>query len=277
MWFEQQLTEVIGARVGFVYKTEDDLIGTFVPGRSVINDAYSVAFPFTDIGLDGVSGTGDDRVLTLHGVPNTADVNALFPLGQVVMNVPGDGRFSRYKTVEASVNRRFAARWSAQVGGAYTWLHDYPESVANSYPQRPDLPGVQDRGVWNLKATASFDAMWGIRISPVLRHQSGVNFARTISVPASAGNAFGLIIPSSTIYADLPDENREDNVWVVDTRLEKVLNLGSRVRLRGFLDFFNITNSHASETITRSTGANFRRPSAILAPFTTRVGFRFMW
>jgi hypothetical protein len=49
------------------------------------------------------------------------------------------------------------------------------------------------------------------------------------------------------------------------------------MRLRGFIDFFNITNSHASETITRTTGSTFLRPANILAPFTTRLGFRFLW
>ncbi|HUE85062.1 MAG TPA: hypothetical protein VMO26_03200 [Vicinamibacterales bacterium] len=46
---------------------------------------------------------------------------------------------------------------------------------------------------------------------------------------------------------------------------------------RGFLDVFNITNSSASETITRTTGTNYLRPAAILAPITARVGFRLLW
>ena len=49
------------------------------------------------------------------------------------------------------------------------------------------------------------------------------------------------------------------------------------MRIRAFVDFFNITNSHASETIGRSTGAAFLRPAAILAPFTIRLGGRFLW
>jgi hypothetical protein len=64
---------------------------------------------------------------------------------------------------------------------------------------------------------------------------------------------------------------------VVDTRLERTFNITDRVRFRGFLDFFNITNSYSSETINRSTGAAFLRPTSILAPFTTRLGFRLLW
>jgi hypothetical protein len=47
--------------------------------------------------------------------------------------------------------------------------------------------------------------------------------------------------------------------------------------VRGFVDFFNIANNHPSESITRTTGLNFLRPSLILAPFTARIGFRVVW
>ena len=194
---------------------------------------------------------------------------------QVVQNI--DGRQSRYKTFEVSMNKRYADRWSAQAGYSFTWLNDFITTAPNSFPQTPNLPGLQDRTTWSLKFSGSYDAAWGIRISPILRHQSGGNFARTISVPASAGNALGLIVPTQTIYADLPGDNRQDNIWVFDTRLEKTFELSSRTRLRGFVDFFNITNSSAAETITASTGANYLRPAAILAPFTTRLGVRFLW
>ena len=59
LFLERQIGELIGVRVGFVYKTEDDLfvdspiVGTYQPGRPL--SAYSVPFPFTDIGADGVA------------------------------------------------------------------------------------------------------------------------------------------------------------------------------------------------------------------------------
>ena len=52
-----------------------------------------------------------------------------------------------------------------------------------------------------------------------------------------------------------------------DVRAEKTVNFTSRdPRPRLFLDLFNITNSHASETISRATGLGYQKPSAILAP-----------
>jgi hypothetical protein len=271
-WFERQFTDTMGFRGGYVYKTEDNLIGVGIPGRDARNGAYSVEFPFTDVGVDGVRGTADDRVLMLLGMPTSQADN--FPLGEVVQNLP---RQSRYDTVELSMNRRYSNRWSASLGGAYTWLDDFVETVANSYPRNPNLPGQTKRTTWNLKATGSYDAAWGIRISPVLRHQSGINFGREISVPASAATAFGLTLPASTIYADDPKDNRQDNIWVFDVRAEKTVQMGSRLRTRLFLDFFNIANSSASETITEVTGLNYQRPANILGPRTARLGFRFLW
>ncbi len=272
VWLERQLTETMGIRGGYVGKTEANLIGQGIPGRDARNGAYSVAFPFTDVGVDAVRGTADDQILTLYGMPTSQAAN--FPLNVFVENLP---RQSRYDTVELSLNRRYSNKWSASIGGAYTWSDDFPATVANSYPRNPNLPGQLNRTNWNLKATGSYDAAWGIRISPVMRHQSGLNYAREISVPASAATPFGLTMPASVIYADDTQDNRQDNIWVFDVRAEKTVPMGSRMRARLFLDFFNIANSSASETITVTTGTNYQRPANILGPRTMRLGFRILW
>jgi hypothetical protein len=261
-WIERQLTDTMGVRAGFVYKTEDDLITTnYQPGRGL--DAYTVPFDYVDIGVDGVRSTADDRTIRMLGLAS-ADA-ARFPTNQVVMNLP---QYGRYKTYEVSMNKRYGNRWSGSMGFGYTQQTNFPEG----YPQNPNQPGVEDRTNWNFKATASYDAKGGIRLSPVLRHQSGVNFARTIAITAPTG-----LIATGTGYAEPANSNREDNIWVFDVRAEKNMSFGSRIRLRAYLDLFNITNSHASETISRATGLSYLKPSAILAPMTARVGFRFIF
>jgi hypothetical protein len=98
----------------------------------------------------------------------------------------------------------------------------------------------------------------------------------TVTAPA------GLIATSggtggNIAFVEPGNANREDNIWVFDVRAEKTIPFGSRTRARLFFDLFNITNSHASETISRATGLGYQKPSAILAPRTARVGFRFLW
>ena len=265
-WFEQQLTDTLGVRAGFVYKTEDDLMDLYIPTRGLdVFEQFGVPFNFVDIGVDGIRNTADDRTLPMVGLPS-AGAATRFPTTQVQMNLP---QFSRYKTAELTMNKRYGNRWSASVGGGYTWLNDFP----NGYPQNPNQPGAEDRTTWNFKASGSYDGPYGIRISPVLRHQSGVNYARTGTLTFPAG----VTATGTGIYLEPSNSNREDNIWVFDVRGEKTLAFTDRIRTRLFLDVFNITNSHASETISRATGTGYQKPSAILAPITARLGFRFLW
>ncbi len=264
VWLERQISDTMGVRAGFVYKTEEDLISTNLqPGRPA--SAYTVPFNFVDIGVDGIRGTGDDKNLTFYGFP-TANA-AQFPSTVIVSNFD---QFSRYKTIELSMNKRYGNKWSATVGGGYTMSHDFP----NGFPQNPAQPGVDDRTSWGFKASGSYDAPWGIRLTPILRHQSGVNYARTITISVPAGSAFSA---SGTHYVEPSNSNREDNILVVDVRAEKSINVNSRVRIRAYLDLFNLSNSHASETIARATGPQYQKPALILAPRTARVGFRFIF
>ena len=252
-------------RAGFVYKTEDDLISTsWQPGRPP--SAYTVPFDYVDIGVDGRSGTADDAIIPMLGLPELRR-RANFPTRAVVSNVDN---YSRYKTVEVSMNKRYGNKWSASTGFGYTMMSDFPNGVQ----QNPNQPGLEDRTLWNFKASGSYDGPGGIRLSPVLRHQSGANYARTLSISAPAGSG---LTATGTAYAEPMDANREDNIWVFDIRAEKNLTLTSRMRLRLYFDAFNLTNSHASETISRATGLSYQKPSAILAPRTARVGFRFIF
>ena len=262
-WIERQITDTMGLRAGFVYKTEDDIIRNYQPGRGL--DAYTVPFNFTDIGVDGRAGTADDGVIPMLGFPNALAAN--FPTNTVVMNTD---QFGRYKTAEVSMNKRYGNKWSGSMGYGFTWMNNFP----NNFPQNPNQPGADERTLWNFKASASYDGPGGVRISPVLRHQSGTNFARTITISAPASCACSA---TGTGYVEPSNANREDNIWVFDVRAEKTLSLGSRIRLRTYFDLFNITNSHASETISRATGLSYLKPSAILAPITGRVGFRFIF
>jgi hypothetical protein len=262
-WLEHQLTDTIGLRTGFVYKTEDNLFSLYVPTRGPdVYAASGVPFTFTDIGVDGTRGTADDRVLNFVGLPTAGN----FSTKQIEMNTP---QYSRYKTFETSMNKRYGNKWSANLGGSFTWLTDFP----NGFPQNPAQPGAESRTQWNFKASGSYDAPFGIRISPVLRHQSGTAYARTGTLTFPTG----VTGTGTTIYLESMDSNREDNVTVIDMKAEKTLQLHNRIKARLFLDLFNITNSHASETISRATGTGFQKPSAILAPATARIGFRFMW
>jgi hypothetical protein len=202
------------------------------------------------------------------GLPS-ANAATLFPDTRVVMNVP---QFARYKTVQTALSKRVSHRWSATVGLGYGWSSDFP----NGFPQNPNQPGVEDTTGWGFKASGWYDAPYGIRLSPVLRYQSGANYARTYTITAPAGVVV-TGVNNNLAFAEPMDANRENDILVFDIRTEKTITLRGRLRARVFFDAFNITNSHASESISRATGPVYQRPNLILAPFTARVGFRIVW
>ena len=258
---ERQLLADLGIRAGVVYKTEDDDWFTMQPGRPF--DAYTVPFTITDPGPDGTAGTGDETVRTFYGLDRTR--LAALPANNVIMNA---NAFGRHTTAELALTKRFSNRWSVQGGFGHTW------SRGQSVRRTPNDPSEEDSTRWSFKASGTYQAPWSIRITPAFRHQSGANFGRTLSVtaPASTGALY-----SATVRIEPLNANRQDNINVLDIRMEKSLRLAERTRARLFLDLFNLANSAAAETIVTGTGARFHYPTAILGPRTARIGFRFEW
>ena len=302
-FLEQQVTEGVGAHFGFVMFQVRNQVGTMQPNRPA--SAYTVPFTFVDVGPDGKAGTADDRNVTAYGIPNnqisgctatqtSPTANCLYPTNQVVVNAPNNGD---YKTVEFAINKRMSHNYSANVGAGYTWQRDYPSGGA---PGTPNGPGCAsglgftaecDYAFYSLKATGAYNFPWGILASLSYRFQAGANYARTgsIATPASPAPSCNCTTSASrqgsptntSFYLSPFNANRQDNISVLDLRVEKTVPLGP-TKLRLFGDIYNITNQYAAETINVSTGLSsgvptFQTPTAILGPRTGRIGFRFVW
>ncbi len=264
VFFERQIIPNLGLRVGYVWKKQNnqwDLIDVARPF-----ELWSVTRAATDPGVDGQRGTSDDGQVTAYDLAQVTTSRFEWQAR--------DDYDQRYKNVDLTLSKRMSNRWSLVASYLFTWRNE----SWNGSPQNPNeaLNNFTDDTIWTFKLFGTYQGPWGVNISPVLRHQSGANFAREISIPASAAPA-GVFFPGITYYADEPMDHREDNIWVFDVRAEKTLNVTNRIRLRWFFDLFNITNSHASETVAHTTGASYLRPTAILAPRTARVGVRFLW
>ncbi|PYQ92608.1 MAG: hypothetical protein DMG02_00740 [Acidobacteria bacterium] len=202
------------------------------------------------------------------------------------MNAPDNGT---YKTIEFSASKRQSHNWSASGGFGYTWQHDVPETpnVGHGYPGTPNGPIDQDYTTYNFKATGMYNFPYGILASLSYRFQIGVNYARTLSptAPAPCNCTFSASRQgdptNTTVYVTAYNDFRQDNISVLDLRLEKTVNLRA-TKLRLFGDIYNITNQYAAETINKGTGlsagvSTFQTPTNILGPRTGRVGFRFIW
>lgn len=112
----------------------------------------------------------------------------------------------------------------------------------------------------------------------MVRHQSGDPLARVVQVSLRTGTL--------NYQAEAPYAYREENIWLVDTRVEKRFVFGPR-SVGLFFDAFNIGNSNAAEVMDSVVGRRtttvdgesvnyqrFLRPTAILAPRVFRLGIK---
>ncbi len=120
---------------------------------------------------------------------------------------------------------------------------------------------------WQAKVNVTLNLKYGIRLTPILRVQSGTPFSRTFVASTNYGNA--------TIMAEPYGGERTADIGLFDIRGEKEFRIGERIRLTGFFDVYNIFNTNGDQAVTTSSGSSFLRPSAITPPRIARLGIKF--
>ena len=230
----------------------------------------------SDPGPDGEVGTADDgpRIPGRELKPELVGLS-----DNIVRNVPNSD--SHYWTWDIVANKRFNGRWSLVAGFAHTWSRDqasgYPDSpfAQNPYPLTPnDLINAGPDGryefrVWTAKVHGTYQAPWGLRITPLLRHQSGQPFGRTFMTSLNCSNVRILAEPIGT--------RRMDNITILDARVEKGFALPHGRRVAAFIDVFNIFNANPEQNMNWSSGPFFLQPLNIVAPRIARVGAKLQW
>jgi hypothetical protein len=218
-----------------------------------------------DPGPDGRLNTSDDGTpvqgwnldATLLGLPTVI----------VRKNIPNSDE--NFYTWEITGTRRMSNRWSMLASFSHTWNRPNVMPLNPNDLQQTDGKGTHTFTDWAAKLHGTWDAPWGVRITPILRHQSGATFGRTFNASLNYG--------SVTMRPEARNERRNDNVTLVDARVEKVVRLPGNTRVSGFFDLFNMFNANPIQNITATSGTNFLRPSNIVPPRILRIGAKFDW
>ena len=122
---------------------------------------------------------------------------------------------------------------------------------------------------WSLKLHGTYEGPWGLKISPMLRHQSGQNYGRTFTAVLNYGT---IRIPAEPI-----NTRRQDNVNVVDFRAEKVFRVDAGMTFAPFVDLYNVLNANPCKTSRGRPAASFLRPTNIVPPRVARIGAKVNW
>jgi len=271
LWLERQIAGGASGRVGFVTKRQRNQYQSIEQNR--VRSLYTGTATAFDAGPDGIRGTADGG-----GNVSVFDIPAgvTLPVGRTDLQTP-DENYRNYKSLDVTLNRRMANRWSLVSSFLYTWTDDSLYGL----PQNPnqDQYNRYDSTLWAFKLFGTYRAPGNLLVSPVVRHQGGDPLRRVLEVTLRTG--------TFNYTAEPFGRYREDNVTLFDTRVEKEIRLQSRRRLGLFFDAFNLTNTSASQTQDNITGRRtttvngqpveyqrFLRPTVILAPRVYRFGLR---
>ncbi len=274
-WFERQVATNFGVRAGFVMRQIRNQRANVDANKPF--SAFNVPATFPDPGPDGVTGNADDGA-PISGF-NIEESRRTLPTLTTVANVPdanGD-----YYTWEVSGNRRMTGRWSLRASFTHTLNFDHATTFAGTAVRQYALPytpndlintdredGAYEFTNWTVKLMSTIEAPYGIRLTPMLRHQAGDAIGRVVQVPFNYGTQPVLVEPLSS--------NRMDHTTILDLRAEKVFRFGAR-SVSGFLDVYNITNSNAEFRQNYVSGSSFLFPSTIIPPRIFRFGAKVDW
>jgi outer membrane receptor protein involved in Fe transport len=146
-----------------------------------------------------------------------------------------------------------------------TWRNDY-----NAIPYNPN--GAQQSDYVSMsfiKLSGSYEPGWGLRLSPLVRYQSGTPYGRRATVSLNYGSQVVQIEPVGTRRMDAP--------LILDVRAERKFTLPRGTAAALVVDVFNITNSNAEVDINTQSGSTYQWPISVLPPRVVRFGAKFSW
>ncbi len=276
-WVEHELAPGLAMSGGYVYRSIDDFRVVANSNRPL--DAFNVPITIRDPGPDGVLGSSDDGA-AIPGF-NLNPANLALPVLNLTTNLPGKGE---YHTVEFQATKRQAGRWSLSAAFAKRWNKDHETAYFGQNLRSITTPSTMndlinttdgrfDFSMWTAKVNGSYEAPWGVRVTPALRFQQGQPYGRTFLAGAANGINYG----TQRILAEPIDTRRMDNITLLDVRLEKFINFAAGRRLGLFLDAYNLTNTDAAQNITWNSGSAFEQPISIVGPSIMRFGMKIDW
>jgi hypothetical protein len=241
--------------------------------RETQNMTQSINTPCT-----GCPGGFDGQTLNLRDLPPGAEDNAF-----AYINAPGDTD-GTYDTVQFAFNRRFKQNFFLNASFDYQWrkemrspegLYDrplYADPIQNfwSPEYNTDISRLQSASNSNFRMSGRYELPHQIGLAGTYRFQSGWPWAPIF-------NATLPTVGTVPVFLENIDNNYSDGVSIVDFRLDKAFLFGSKVRVTGVLDIFNLFNTNAETMFNLRTGNAFNTIIDWIGGRTVQVGAKLQF
>jgi hypothetical protein len=258
--------------VQFNYVRKFDGNGNKTLNLALPYEAYTVTRTGIDPGRDNVTGTADDRTLTIYSVPNT------FPtFGQSIQRIVQAEGNNRYHAYAVTLNKQYANNHSFLV----SFTSDYRDLRDNA-PRNPNeaLHGPENGGTgtgsyqfaapsWNhsLRVSGSYQLPWGMMYASSFMAQSADYFFREVQIRDALNTNIAIRVESQA--------GRYEWTKIWDNRISKRFKTFGNQSIEGTVDLFNSLNTNTITSQTNRNGATYLQPTEVITPRIFRLGVRY--
>lgn len=258
---EQQVGNDLGVRASFVHKRQNG--GFASPAQNIaqytpnLTNTKTVPCPEEACGTVGLAGT----MITVNDLPDGAETSS-----RLIANWPDAESAYNWTTVSMGVNRRFRNNFFWNAYFDYQWRHEArrPDSISTSplttdpinvgyTPQFGFIPLLQDTNNWQFKSAGRYVMPYDIGAAATLRVVSGFPWAPRLAI--DVGN-----VGTKRIFLDDLNNRRSDTVSILDFRLDKSFDLGTRANIIFIVDIFNALNNASETNFNMNAGSAFEEP-----------------
>jgi outer membrane receptor protein involved in Fe transport len=278
---EHEVADDTSVRASYVHKNLENLFGVWnraqeIPLRQRGIPCGGVAFPCP---ADPFTGAP----LDVARVPE----DAAFEFDVAYDTFPDSDQ--SWDTLQIAFNRRFVNRFFVQGSFDYQWrdelrsANEDNRTAVNSLSIQQagtgrslwqnhslDVSYRQPNTGWGAKLLARYAFPLDIAASTNIRHQSGFPWAPIHRIPIPGSGTQPILLEDI-------ENNRSDDVTIVDVRFEKTFAINERHRVSGMFDVYNVLNSNPVTSFAQRTGSNFGTVIAALPPRTVKVGIRWQF
>jgi hypothetical protein len=206
---------------------------------------------------------------------------------QIYTNYPdSDGH---YDTIEFAYQKR-VHNFFVQTSFDYQWRNDLrttlgPYGISTSplssdpispdfqFTPNPAVPNRQSTTTYHLQFLGRYTFKYDIGFAANFRYQSGFPWAPVVPDGATSPG-LNMSNYAASFFTQNLDQNRSDNVSLLNFRLDKSFPIGPRAKVSAMLDIYNVLNADPVTNFNMNLGPSFKTVIATLDPRVFQVGFR---
>ncbi len=271
---ERQLMSALALHVTYTFTRTTNL--TYTPWVGVGPNDY----------VAGAAVTGALQDGTLYSVPTylpNAAIVAANGNSRILTNRPGYG--NQYHGVDFVLTKRMSNRWMANLGASINnptvFYGDHPvtstgnptpldnDPLVSGAPLAPRANGSYLNSKWQVNVNGSYQMPWDLLVSGNLFARQGSPF------PVVRQASIGVDGTASVLVSPSVDTFRLDNLYSLDLRLAKKVNITSQRNINLTADVFNVLNANTTLAgQTNIASPNYQLISLNLSPRILRFGVR---